>query len=60
MLANVIKDLDSKAQDTLNSQEKLNSAIDHLTRELDQLLEDASLPFIMQQRFQLFEREFHH
>ncbi|KAG6736705.1 hypothetical protein POTOM_060407 [Populus tomentosa] len=32
MLANVIKDLDSKAQDTLNSQGKLNSAIDHLTR----------------------------
>ena len=32
MLANVIKDLDSKAQDTLNSQDKLNSAIDRLTR----------------------------
>ncbi|KAG6756659.1 hypothetical protein POTOM_040094 [Populus tomentosa] len=48
MLANVIKDLDSKAQDTLNSQDKLNSAIDRLTRELDQLLEDAPLPFIMQ------------
>ncbi|KAB5534860.1 hypothetical protein DKX38_017946 [Salix brachista] len=48
MLANVIKDFDSKAQDTLNSQDKLNSAIDRLTRELDQLLEDAPLPFIMQ------------
>ncbi|KAJ6417427.1 hypothetical protein OIU84_003195 [Salix udensis] len=44
MLANVIKDFDSKAQDTLNSQDKLNSAIDRLTRELDQLLEDAPLP----------------
>ena len=32
MLANVIKDFDSKAQDTLNSQDKLNSAIDRLTR----------------------------
>ncbi|KAH8501680.1 hypothetical protein H0E87_016460 [Populus deltoides] len=48
MLATVIKDLDSKAQDTFNSQDKLNSAIDRLTRELDQLLEDAPLPFIMQ------------
>ncbi|KAL9365484.1 hypothetical protein Peur_043357 [Populus x canadensis] len=48
MLATVIKDLDSKAQDTLNSQDKLNSAIDRLTRELDQLLEDAPLSFIMQ------------
>ncbi|KAJ6293310.1 hypothetical protein OIU78_025320 [Salix suchowensis] len=48
MLANVIKDFDSKAQDTLNSQDKLNSAIDRLTRELDQLLEDAPLPFILQ------------
>jgi elongation factor 1-alpha len=32
MLATVIKDLDSKAQDTLSSQDKLNSAINHLTR----------------------------
>ncbi|KAG5235724.1 SNARE-associated family protein [Salix suchowensis] len=32
MLVNVIKDFDSKAQDTLNSQDKLNSAIDRLTR----------------------------
>ncbi|XP_037495779.1 uncharacterized protein LOC105646226 isoform X1 [Jatropha curcas] len=59
MLANVIRDFDSKAQETLKSQDQLNSAIDRLTRdeffigfgwvlELDQLLEDAPLPFIMQ------------
>uniref|UniRef100_U5GIC8 Uncharacterized protein n=1 Tax=Populus trichocarpa TaxID=3694 RepID=U5GIC8_POPTR len=33
MLATVIKDLDSKAQNTLNSKDKLNSAIDRLTRD---------------------------
>ncbi|XP_031268226.1 uncharacterized protein LOC116126687 [Pistacia vera] len=48
MLTSVIKDFDSKAQDTLQSQDQLASAIDRLTRELDQLLEDAPLPFIMQ------------
>ncbi|KAL9379611.1 hypothetical protein Peur_028093 [Populus x canadensis] len=32
MLAPVIKDLDSRAQDTLNSQDKLNYVIDCLTR----------------------------
>lgn len=32
MLATVIKDFDSKAQDTLKSQDHLNSAIDRLTR----------------------------
>ncbi|CAK7327986.1 unnamed protein product [Dovyalis caffra] len=74
ILATVIKDFDSKAQDTLNSQDQLTSAIDRLSRdgfikaaldrqllhlaccllgmfarlELDQLLEDAPLPFIMQ------------
>ncbi|KAJ0045308.1 hypothetical protein Pint_04982 [Pistacia integerrima] len=48
MLTSVIKDFDSKAQDTLRSQDQLASAIDRLTRELDQLLEDAPLPFIMQ------------
>ncbi|CAK7357583.1 unnamed protein product [Dovyalis caffra] len=48
MLASVIKDFDSKAQDTLNSQDQLNSAVDRLTGELDQLLEDAPLPFIIQ------------
>uniref|UniRef100_A0A2C9VRM9 Biogenesis of lysosome-related organelles complex 1 subunit 7 n=1 Tax=Manihot esculenta TaxID=3983 RepID=A0A2C9VRM9_MANES len=48
MLASIIRDFDSKAQDTLKSQDHLNCAIDRLTRELDQLLEDAPLPFIMQ------------
>ena len=32
MLATVIKDLDSKAQNTLNSKDKLNSTSDRLTR----------------------------
>ncbi|KAF2317650.1 hypothetical protein GH714_000407 [Hevea brasiliensis] len=47
MLAS-IRDFDSKAQDTLKSQDHLNCAIDSLTRELDQLLEDAPFPFVMQ------------
>ncbi|KAJ4726621.1 SNARE-associated protein-related isoform 1 [Melia azedarach] len=48
LLSTVIKDFDSKAQSTLQSQDQLTSTIDRLTRELDQLLEDAPLPFIMQ------------
>lgn len=48
MLASVIRDFDSKAVDASNSQDKLCSAIDRLTGELDQLLEDAPLPFILQ------------
>ncbi|KAK7243940.1 hypothetical protein RIF29_38754 [Crotalaria pallida] len=48
ILSTVIKDFDFRAQQTLNSQDQLSSAIDRLTRELDQLLEDAPLPFIMQ------------
>ncbi|KAL4333777.1 hypothetical protein GQ457_07G043140 [Hibiscus cannabinus] len=48
MLTSLIKDFDSKAHHTLASQDLLNSSIDRLTRELDQLLEDAPLPFIMQ------------
>ncbi|XP_059440772.1 uncharacterized protein LOC132173326 isoform X1 [Corylus avellana] len=47
-LATVIRDFDSRAQDTIGSQDQLSSALDRLTRELDQLLEDAPLPFIMQ------------
>ncbi|CAK7357584.1 unnamed protein product [Dovyalis caffra] len=35
MLASVIKDFDSKAQHTLNSQDQLNSAVDRLTGEMD-------------------------
>ncbi|GMI92331.1 hypothetical protein like AT1G79070 [Hibiscus trionum] len=48
MLTSLIKDFDSKAHDTLATQDLLSSSIDRLTRELDQLLEDAPLPFIMQ------------
>ncbi|XP_065865554.1 uncharacterized protein [Euphorbia lathyris] len=48
MLTSVITDFESKAQSTVKSQDYLNSTIDRLTRELDQLLEDAPLPFIMQ------------
>ncbi|XP_061344621.1 uncharacterized protein LOC133290538 [Gastrolobium bilobum] len=48
ILSTVIRDFDCRAQETLRSQDHLSSAIDRLTRELDQLLEDAPLPFIMQ------------
>ncbi|KAG4950415.1 hypothetical protein JHK85_044318 [Glycine max] len=49
MLSSVISDFDFRAQQTLQSQNHLSSVIDRLTGELDQLLEDAPLPFIMQQ-----------
>ncbi|KAI3995068.1 hypothetical protein MKX01_020840 [Papaver californicum] len=48
ILGTLIKEFDSKAQNTATSQDQLSSAIDRLTGELDQLLEDAPLPFIMQ------------
>ncbi|CAN1263380.1 hypothetical protein LINPERPRIM_LOCUS11615 [Linum perenne] len=48
ILSNVIKDFDSEAQNTLKSQDQLNSSLDRLTGELDRLLADAPLPFIMQ------------
>ncbi|KMS94992.1 hypothetical protein BVRB_013420 isoform B [Beta vulgaris subsp. vulgaris] len=48
MLADVIKGFDSKAEAASTSQHTLFSALDRLTAELDQLLEDAPLPFIMQ------------
>ncbi|XAR56876.1 hypothetical protein NMG60_11037505 [Bertholletia excelsa] len=48
MLSTVIRDFDSRAEDTVSSQDQLSFALDRLTRELDQLLEDAPLPFIMQ------------
>uniref|UniRef100_A0A2P2K5X2 Biogenesis of lysosome-related organelles complex 1 subunit 7 n=1 Tax=Rhizophora mucronata TaxID=61149 RepID=A0A2P2K5X2_RHIMU len=48
ILAAAIRDFDSKAQNTLNSQDQLDLAIDRLTLELDQLLEDAPLLFIVQ------------
>ncbi|CAE5964657.1 unnamed protein product [Arabidopsis arenosa] len=48
MLESVIKDFDSKALDTLNSQDHLSGSLDRLVQELDQLLENAPLPFIVQ------------
>ncbi|KAF9588945.1 hypothetical protein IFM89_017624 [Coptis chinensis] len=48
LLGSVMKDFDTKAENTLKSQDHLSFSIDRLTRELDQLLEDAPLPFIMQ------------
>ncbi|XP_012567926.1 uncharacterized protein [Cicer arietinum] len=48
ILSTVIRDFDFRAQQTLMSQNHLSSSIDRLTGELDQLLEDAPLPFIMQ------------
>lgn len=48
ILSSVITDFDFRAQQTLISQNHLSSSIDRLTGELDQLLEDAPLPFIMQ------------
>ncbi|CAL5187190.1 unnamed protein product [Lathyrus oleraceus] len=48
ILSSVIRDFDFRAQQTLMSQNHLSSSIDRLTGELDQLLEDAPLPFIMQ------------
>ncbi|XXG65902.1 hypothetical protein AAC387_Pa05g3493 [Persea americana] len=48
MLGSVISDFDHRAENTSKSQDELSSAIDRLTRELDQLLDDAPLPFIMQ------------
>lgn len=48
ILSTVITDFDSRAQQTILSQHQLSSSIDRLTAELDQLLEDAPLPFIMQ------------
>lgn len=48
LLGGVIRDFDSKAEDVSRSQNHLSSAVDRLTAELDKLLEDAPLPFIMQ------------
>ncbi|CAH2067864.1 unnamed protein product [Thlaspi arvense] len=48
MLESVIKDFDSKALNTLNSQDQLSGSLDRLVQELDQLLENAPLPFIVQ------------
>ncbi|XP_042489565.1 uncharacterized protein LOC122069579 [Macadamia integrifolia] len=48
LLGSLIKDFDCKAENASKSQDQLCSSIDRLTRELDQLLEDAPLPCIMQ------------
>ncbi|KAF7141490.1 hypothetical protein RHSIM_Rhsim06G0238300 [Rhododendron simsii] len=48
MISSVIRDFDARAEETGRSQDQLSFAIDRLTRELDQLLEDAPVPFIMQ------------
>lgn len=47
-LGSVIIELDSRAEGAARSQDELVLSIDRLTRELDKLLEDAPLPFIMQ------------
>ncbi|KAF8103119.1 hypothetical protein N665_0188s0073 [Sinapis alba] len=48
MLESIIKEFDSKANDTFNSQDQLSGSLDRLVQELDQLLENAPLPFIVQ------------
>lgn len=48
IISTVIRDFDSRAEETIRSQVQLSFSIDRLTRELDQLLEDAPLPFMMQ------------
>ncbi|CAH8330188.1 unnamed protein product [Eruca vesicaria subsp. sativa] len=48
MLESVIKEFDSKSVDTISSQDKLSASLDRLVHELDQLLENAPLPFIVQ------------
>ncbi|XP_020271349.1 uncharacterized protein LOC109846499 isoform X2 [Asparagus officinalis] len=47
-LGSVIKEFDSRAEGAIQSQDELSRSIDRLTGELDKLLEDAPLPFIMQ------------
>ncbi|KAJ8532450.1 hypothetical protein K7X08_012373 [Anisodus acutangulus] len=44
----IIKEFDDSAAATCRSQDQLSSTLDRLTGELDKLLEDAPLPFIMQ------------
>ncbi|CAH8356285.1 unnamed protein product [Eruca vesicaria subsp. sativa] len=48
MLESIIKEFDSKANDTFKSQDQLSGSLDRLIQELDQLLENAPLPFIVQ------------
>ncbi|KAK9674288.1 hypothetical protein RND81_12G223600 [Saponaria officinalis] len=48
IISSVIRNFDSSALASSHSQHHLSSALDRLTSELDKLLEDAPLPFIMQ------------
>ncbi|KAL9250860.1 hypothetical protein AKJ16_DCAP09975 [Drosera capensis] len=48
LIGGAIKDFDAKSEDVYRSQDVVLAAVDRLTRELDQLLEDAPVPFIMQ------------
>ncbi|CAL9112572.1 unnamed protein product [Musa acuminata subsp. burmannicoides] len=47
-LGAVMREFDSRAEGTARSQDELSLSLDRLTGELDILLEDAPLPFIMQ------------
>lgn len=47
-LSSPIRELDCRAECSVRSQDHLSLSIDRLTRELDQLLEDTPVPFLMQ------------
>ncbi|XP_055823093.1 uncharacterized protein LOC129891680 [Solanum dulcamara] len=48
IISSIIREFDDSAAATSCSQDQLSSTLDRLTGELDKLLEDAPLPFIMQ------------
>ncbi|XP_015080841.1 uncharacterized protein LOC107024378 [Solanum pennellii] len=48
IISSLIREFDDSAAATSRSQDQLSSTLDRLTGELDKLLEDAPLPFIMQ------------
>ncbi|XP_027127378.1 uncharacterized protein LOC113772467 isoform X1 [Coffea eugenioides] len=48
LISTIIQDFDNRAEHTLRSQDQLSFALHRLTAELDQLLDDAPLPFVMQ------------
>ncbi|MCE3051602.1 hypothetical protein HAX54_050300 [Datura stramonium] len=48
IMSSIIREFDDSAAATSRSQDQLSSTLDRLTGELDKLLEDAPLPFIMQ------------
>ncbi|URD82478.1 hypothetical protein MUK42_05024 [Musa troglodytarum] len=47
-LGAVMREFDSRAEGVDRSQDELSTSLDRLAGELDKLLEDAPLPFIMQ------------